>query len=89
MNPKEPEAMTGPQYRLGVTDPYMVDGRTITCPICGADRDLVFLASVPEGASLASVHAGTVVVSCPDGHAWDERRVPAVAIREVALGLRR
>lgn len=67
-------------YRAGATGMYIFNGYVLDCPTCGADRGLLFTTT---GTSY------WVTGSCPNNHVWEERRLPAEAVREAAIASER
>lgn len=62
------------QFSVTIEGRFNLDNRPITCPRCGADRGLTFVAFVYDQVASAK---------CPSGHIWDERRVSGGVVRNI------
>jgi hypothetical protein len=63
-------------YVCTTTDRIITDRQVVTCPVCGADRGLRLTTTDVDY---------PVTGSCPHGHFWDEKRVPADEVMRVAI----
>ena len=67
-------------YSIRATGRQDVNGTVLQCPDCGQDTNLTF--TTPNTLS-------EVTGSCPRGHIWNERLLPAVEVRRHAINASR